>query len=287
MGDPAILDFPLREMSDKERLFYDMRYFKKSSTDEVHLLAFADRFCRRPGRNARERAFFAYAQQSALDVVSGDKLQVLHILLSLFRARVLGPSGLPMGGWLARDIHLADQFYSMLYRFHGSLVDSVHQRPPLMRVAVLQGAVTMFGAVMDDLRRDPDFMSVLDLYARGESFGENTSTIVGASGGPLDWRKALRSLAFLLLHERVPPNQTLAALKRLSRRATDMPPPPLPPSTRSRRKAAPPALVDQKWESTALALVIQKTALSLSGPRTIPWSLRSINDFLELWYASP
>jgi len=44
---------------------------------------------------------------------------------------------------------------------------------------------------------------------------------------------------------------------------------------------------DGDWRSiqAGLALLVQKTALSLSGPRTIPWSLSSVMHFLELWFS--
>jgi hypothetical protein len=112
-----------------------------------------------------------------------------------------------LSGWNARDLHLANEFYPMLFCFHGGLIDN-NQRQPLMHVAALQGAVTMLTMTARGLRQNPYFIKVLHLYGKGKDVGRNTQ---GAQS--TDWPQILRHLAFVLQHERVPSSQTLSALK--------------------------------------------------------------------------
>lgn len=281
VGDPAILDFPNRDIPHEERAFHDMRHFTKSSTSETYLFAFADRFCRYPGRNTREVATLSYAQQSILDVLSGDKHQMLPTLLSLYRLRSHIPAGIAFSGFYARDLHLASEFYSLLFRFHGGLVDS-NPRQPLIRAPVLQGAVTMLGMLVDYLRHDPAFVSAFRAFAETKDVDVHNVPSFSESedSDGLTRRRILRSLAFVLQHDRVPTCQTLLHFRRLSRKATEG----ATTSRGSSRRVV--SSEDPEWSSASigLSMILQKTALSLSGPRTIPWPLRSIQDFLDIWY---
>lgn len=287
VGDPALLDFPvvapdgqleLHHAPELPRSFHDMRHFARSSINDGQLLAFADRLCRYPGKSLRETSALAYTQQALLEALAGDKQQILAGLLTIYQMRIRSPEETPWSGWNARDLHLANEFYAMLFRFHGGLIDN-NQRQPLMRVAALQSAVTMLNMAAESLRRDAEFVQVFQSYARGEDVGANIGAI-----SSIDWTKNLRCLAFILQHERAPSSQTLAALRRLAQQSIQTP-------TSSNNPPADhvalPTISQADWRSirVALALLVQKTALSLSGPRTIPWSLRSVADFLELWFS--
>ena len=286
VGDPALLDFPLgqtREIPDScnvpdlSRPFHDMRHFTRSSTSDIYLLAFADRLCRHPGKDGRENATLSYAQQALLEALSGDKQQILPVLLEVYQIRIRR-SEMMLSGWNARDLHLANEFYAMLFRFHGGLIDN-NQRQPLMRVAALQGAVTMLTETSRGLLQDPSFMEILRLYGKGNDVGRNVQGLQYAN-----WPGTLRRLAFVLQHERVPFSQTLNAMKRLAQQSVHG------MSLSSRSPFARGALTTTQagdWRSiqAGLALLVQKTALSLSGPRTIPWSLSSVMHFLELWFS--
>lgn len=286
VGDPALLDFPLRQTRetysshntpDLPRSFHDMRHFTRSSTNDAYLLGFSDRLCRSPGRDSRESATLSYAQQALLEALSGDKQQVLPVLLEVYQTRLRRSEEMSLSGWNARDLHLANEFYAMLFRFHGGLIDN-NQRQPLVRVASLQAAVTMLTATARGLRQDPSFMAILDLYGKGKDVGRN---IQGAQYA--NWPQILRRLAFVLQHERVPSSQTLNALKRLAQQLVHA----TYSSSSSIARVPLPNTQDADWRSicAGLALLVQKTALSLSGPRTIPWSLNSVVHFLELWFS--
>lgn len=282
VGDPALLDYPANETPaprtalNLPRSFHDMRHFTRSSTSDTYLLAFADRLCRYPGRDERESVTLSYAQQALLEALSGDKQQVLPILLEVYQMRIRRPEETPLSGWGARDLHLANEFYAMLFRFHGGLIDN-NQRQPLMRVAALQGAVTMLTMTVRGLRQDPSFSKILHLYGEGKDVGRNIQ-----SDQSTNWPQSLRRLAFVLQHERVPSSQTLGALKRLAQQSARPAHSPYGSLVRSPF----PTTRDTDWRSihAGLALLVQKTALSLSGPRTIPWSLGSVVSFLELWF---
>lgn len=287
IGDPAILDFPIRELPQDKRPFRDMRHFARSTTSETSLYAFADRFCRYSGKNKREVAALSYAQQSLLDIISVDKPEMLATLLTLYRIRLHIPAAIPFGGVHARDLHLASEFYSLLFRLHGGLVESI-PRAPSFRTPILQASVTLLNMAVDDLRQQPAFTSVMQAFAEGKDINPWTVsqfTDAEDSDGTVR-RRILRSLAFALQHDRVPTSQALQYFNKLTRKTTDgIVGPSGSSSRRITRKRV--STLDSDWStiSVGLALIVQKTALSLSGPRTIPWPLRSIQDFLDIWYA--
>lgn len=285
VGDPALLDFAAsatpseRERHgaiDLPRSFHDMRHFSRSSINDGYLLAFADRLCRYPGKSAYEATALGYIQQALLEALSGDKQQILTTLLTVYQMCARSPRDIQWSGWNARDLHLTNEFYAMLFRFHGGLIEN-GQRQALLRIPALHSAVTMFSLAADSARHDPAFAHVFRLYARGEDLEEISNEATG-----LDWTRTLRFLAFVLQHERAPSGQTLAALRRLAESSVR-------PSAPSSESAGQGLITtnSESWRAlrVALALVVQKTALSLSGPRTIPWSLRSVADFLEIWFS--
>lgn len=283
VGDPALLDFAAttttlgkerREVIDLPRSFHDMRHFSRSSINDGYLLAFADRLCRYPGKSASETTALAYVQQALLEALSGDKQQILIPLLTVYQMCARSPGDTQWSGCNARDLHLANEFYAMLFRFHGGLIEN-GQRQALLRIPALHSAVTMLSMAADSARQDPSFAHVFRLYARGEDL-EIRSDATG-----VDWIRILRYLAFVLQHERVPSGQTLAALRRLATNSLQT----STPSDGTVQGAMTPNLESWRVLRVGLALVVQKTALSLSGPRTIPWSLRSVADFLEIWFS--
>lgn len=282
VGDPSLIDFPA--VGDKATLslprsFADMKHFTRASSNEGHILAFADRLCRFAGRTPQEVTTFAYAQQCLLEALAGDKTQILTSLLGLYQMRIFPPGDSPLAAWHARDIHLVNEFYTMHFRFHGGLIEA-SQRQALLRVNALHGSIVVLSSTSDVLRNSLELAPIIQSYALGKDIGSN----IGTSRSE-DWRKTFRHLAFFLQHERVPPSQSLQMLRHLAKSSNSGT---SSKSSRIKTKSGNELKPSEGWEANkdGLALVVQKTALSLSGPRTIPWSLQSVADFLNMWFGA-
>jgi len=228
----------------------------------------------------------AYCQQSLLEVLSGDKPQVLASLLSLYIARIQTPGNTPHHALQLKDVILAHDFYVLLFRIHGGLADST-QRQPLLRIAALQATMAQFGSEVDVLRRDAGFVACYRAYVRGEDIKvalTSTQSLNITDGGAEEWpevdfRTRRRQLAFFLVHERVPSAQTLYSLRRLAMNSL---------AEYRSHSGLPttfdePSHTDQNMIRNSLALVLQKTALSVSGNRNTVWSLESVYEVLDFW----
>ena len=300
VGDPSILDFPKQIEASAiasvlsnptkiwlPRSFDDMQHLTTQSSNDPGLLAFADRFCRHPGLSPPEFTTIAYCQQSLLEVLSGDKPQILASLLSLYIARIQTPENTFQHALQLKDVIMAHDFYVLLFRIHGGLADSI-QRQPLLRIAALQATMAQFASEADRLRRDAGFVACYRAYVRGEDikaalasarFSIGTREEAEERAEAMGLRTRKRQLAFFLVHERVPSAQTLYSLRRLAMnslaeyRVNSGIRPTLDESSRA----------DRNTIRNSLALILQKTALSVSGNRNAVWSLESVYEVLDVW----
>ncbi|KAF8335694.1 uncharacterized protein EI90DRAFT_2969281 [Cantharellus anzutake] len=300
VGDPSILDFPKQVLASATasaqsspstiwlpRSFDDMRHFTTQSSNDPALLAFADRFCRHPGLNPAESMTTAYCQQSLLEVLSADKPQVLESLLTLYLARIKTSENTPQRPLQVKDVILAHDFYVLLFRLHGGLADST-QRQPLLRIAALQATMAQLGTEVDALRRDAGFMACYRAYVRGEDIKTalaSTRASLGIDEETEEWTSAVdlrtrkRQLSLFLINERVPSAQTLYALRRLAMSALSE----YRGHSGNPAGSDEPSRTDRYTSRNSLALVVQKTALSVGGNRNAVWSLESVYEVLDFW----
>ncbi|KAF8305830.1 hypothetical protein DL93DRAFT_2172426 [Clavulina sp. PMI_390] len=284
LGDPSLLDFPsvttaegrlMHSTLELPRSWSDMGHITRSSVNEQWLLAFADRLCRSPPKSIQEASALGYIQQSLLEVISGDKPLALPIILTMYQLCTWTPTESSWAAMNARDLHLTNEFYSQLFRFHGGILDNNSQRQSMLRMPSVQIAINNLTLRSEVLRREPSFARVYRAYIGGSDVGESLGIYFSVN----EWVIMLRSLAFVLQHERVPVSQTLGALKRMALQQIQ------PQGSANGTLTIPPAT----WRTVrvGLALIIQKTAASLMGPRFIPWSLESVVDAVELWFRTP
>lgn len=290
VGEPSRLDFPESLEGEKSaRSLEDLRHLTTQSTNDKRLIAFADRFCRIPGKDRRETALFAYCQQALLECLTGDKPQTLQSLLALYQTHQppsSNPSTIEPHAGLSpslQDLIFANNFYKHMFVNYGGLVDHA-QRQPLVRVASLQAAVYAMTSRIGEMRRDLALMAAYKAYARGEPiWTETNSTLEGGESEASDRIRRLlkRRLAFFLLHERAPGPQTLAALRQLCVKYTRSGSAGIVPASLP-TKEKPARIASGEISRMSLALILQMT-VSAPSDRGPTWSLQSINEILDFW----
>ena len=293
-GDAATLDFP-RLTDTKAHPAGDLNQFISSFSIDPFFLAFADHFCRRNDNSETtgpesepEQLFNAYCRASLLDSILQDKPQTLQAHLLLYRYRTMSPTSRHFHLRL-QDLRFAVDFYGKLYerRFSGrsetsggsssnpnsnpnlttTTTSSSSPRAPLIREGTLSGTLYAQDQRLEAVRTDPGFLTALGAYARGESIPASTADVVGAS-----------AVAWYLLRNNVPVSTLLGVLQGLAQRAHAACVQLAPPEGSGGDGVA----LERGIREVLHATGTQMTTTLGSG-----WSMRSLDEILQVWRTGP
>ncbi|GLB44114.1 putative anaphase promoting complex subunit 1 [Lyophyllum shimeji] len=256
-GDAATLDFP-QSTDTKIHPAGDLSEFITSFSNDILFLAFADHFSR-DTENDEERLFQVYCHAALLDSILQDKPQTLQTHLTLFRYRTMSLKSRYFHLRL-QDLRFAADFYSKIYdrRFSGRAENN--PRPPLIRDSTVAGALHALDQQLDTIRAEPQFITALGQYARGEPITESQAGIS-------------TSLAWYLLRNGVPVSTLLIILRGLARDAhaqcLGLPPP------------------EGTSDAVALDLGIKEVLHGAGTKMTTAlgsgWSVRSLDEIINAW----
>jgi anaphase-promoting complex subunit 1 len=259
-GEAATLDFP--QLTDtKVHPAGDLSEFITSFSNDTLFLAFADHLAREEGETDAERLLHTYCHANLLDSILQGKPQTLQSHLTLFQFRMMKPTSRYFHMHL-QDLRFAADFYSKIYerRFSGRRENNF--RIALIRDSTVSGALYALDKQLDDVRVEPQFLSALSLYARGESVAVDEQISPNIS----------QYLGWYMLRNSVPVSTLLLILKDLATEAY----------TQCLGLPPPDGTDDTAALGQGIKEVLHATGTKLTTALGSGWSVRSLNEIIAV-----
>ncbi|KAI0074880.1 hypothetical protein K474DRAFT_1600790 [Panus rudis PR-1116 ss-1] len=210
-GDTATLDFP-QHVDIHSHHISDLHQFISSASNDTYFLSFADRFCRDDGETEDEKRFHSYCHAALLDCILQDKPWTMQAHLTLYRYRKMSPRSKYFNLAL-HDLRFATEFYTKVFDRQFSGKTENNARAALLKETTLTGALHDMDLPLQNIRKDPTFLSGLRNYVEGGTIPSSISLRLDDTNSiPLS-----RALSWYLLRYSVPASTFLVVLKALAK----------------------------------------------------------------------